>query len=69
MNVVFSGIGLGMVSGSLFTYKQVPGFYTVVLLLTIFSGAWFDLEVFGNVFQSIMNVFPFALKITNNKLP
>jgi len=53
-------IGLGMVSGSLFTYKQVPGFYTAVLLLTIFSGAWFDLEVFGGVFQSIMNAFPFA---------
>ncbi len=53
-------IGLGMVGGSLFTYKQVPGFYTAVLLLTIFSGAWFDLEVFGGVFQSIMNAFPFA---------
>ena len=53
-------IGLGMVAGSLLTYKQVPGFYTAVLLLTIFSGAWFDLEVFGGVFQSIMNVFPFA---------
>ncbi|MFC1893148.1 ABC transporter permease [Chloroflexota bacterium] len=53
-------IGLGMVAGSLFTYKQVPGFYTAVLLLTIFSGAWFDLEVFGGVFQSIMNAFPFA---------
>jgi len=53
-------IGLGMVAGSLFTYKQVPGFYTVVLLLTIFSGAWFDLEVFGSVFQSIMNALPFA---------
>jgi ABC-2 type transport system permease protein len=53
-------IGLGMVVGSLFTYKQVPGVYSAVLLLTIFSGAWFDLEVFGGVFQSIMNVFPFA---------
>jgi ABC-2 type transport system permease protein len=53
-------IGLGMVAGSLFTYKQVPGFYTAVLLLTIFGGAWFDLEVFGGVFQSIMNAFPFA---------
>ncbi len=53
-------IGLGMVVGSLFTYKQVPIFYTAVLLLTIFSGAWFDLEVFGGVFQSIMNALPFA---------
>jgi ABC-2 type transport system permease protein len=40
-------IGLGMVGGSLFTYKQVPGFYTVVLLLTIFSGAWFDVDTHG----------------------
>jgi ABC-2 type transport system permease protein len=53
-------IGLAMFLGSLFTYKQVPGFYAAVLLLTIFSGAWFDLEVFGGTFQSIMNVFPFA---------
>jgi ABC-2 type transport system permease protein len=52
-------IGLGMVAGSLFTYKQVPGFYTALLLLTIFSGAWFDLQWFGSVFQNIMNVFPF----------
>ena len=53
-------IGLGMVAGSLLTYKQVPMFYTVILLLTIFSGAWFDLAVFGDIFRSIMNVFPFT---------
>jgi ABC-2 type transport system permease protein len=53
-------IGLGMVAGSLFTYKQVPMFYTAVLLLTIFSGAWFDLAVFGNALQSIMNALPFT---------
>ncbi|MFC2035122.1 ABC transporter permease [Chloroflexota bacterium] len=53
-------IGLGMVAGSLFTYKQVPMFYTALLLLTIFSGAWFDLAFFGNVFQSIMNILPFG---------
>jgi len=53
-------IGLGMVAGSLFTYKQVPMFYTALLLLTIFSGAWFDLVWFGRVFNSIMNAFPFV---------
>lgn len=53
-------IGLGMVAGSLFSYKQVPGVYAAILLLTIFSGAWFDLEVFGSVFQNIMNAFPFS---------
>ena len=53
-------IGLGMVAGSLFTYKQVPYAYTTVLLLTIFGGAWFDLAVFGSGFQSVMNVLPFA---------
>jgi len=53
-------IGLGMVAGSLLTYKQVPYAYTAVLLLTIFGGAWFDLAVFGSGFQSVMNLLPFA---------
>ncbi|MBT3363782.1 MAG: ABC transporter permease [Chloroflexi bacterium] len=53
-------IGLGMVAGSRLTYKQVPYAYTAVLLLTIFGGAWFDLEVFGSGFQSVMNLLPFA---------
>jgi len=53
-------IGLGMIAGSLLTYKQVPYAYTTILLLTIFGGAWFDLAVFGSGFQSVMNVLPFA---------
>jgi ABC-2 type transport system permease protein len=53
-------VGLGMVFGSLFTIKQVPFFYMVILLLTIFGGAWMDLEAIGGGFQSFGNVFPFA---------
>jgi ABC-2 type transport system permease protein len=60
-------IGLGMVAGSLLSYKQVSIFYTGVLLITIFSGAWFDLAFFGNVFEGIMGVFPFAHAINASR--
>lgn len=60
-------IGLGMVAGSLLSYKQVPAFYAAVLLLTIFSGAWFDLAVFGSVFKGIMDIFPFAHALSASK--
>lgn len=53
-------VGLGMITGSFFTYKQVPFVYMVILLLTIFGGAWMDLEAIGGGFQSFGNVFPFA---------
>jgi ABC-2 type transport system permease protein len=52
-------IALGMILGSLFTVAQVSGGYAVVLLLTIFGGAWFDLEEIGGVFLSVGNVLPF----------
>ena len=53
-------IGLGMIAGAAFSYKQVPFVYMVVLLLTIFGGAWMDLKEIGGVFQSVGDVFPFA---------
>ena len=53
-------IGLGMILGSVLGSKQVGFGYTVALLPTIFSGTWFELEVFGGVFSSIMNALPFA---------
>ena len=53
-------IGLGMIMGALFTVKQMSGVYTLVLLLTIFGGAWMDLDAIGGVFKTVGNVFPFA---------
>ncbi|UCB42990.1 MAG: ABC transporter permease [Dehalococcoidales bacterium] len=53
-------IGLGMILGSVFTYKAVPIAWQAVNLLTIFSGAWFSLEIIGGGIQSIMNALPFA---------
>jgi ABC-2 type transport system permease protein len=53
-------VGLGMITGSLFSVKQTPIAYTVVLLLTIFGGAWFDVQAIGGAFLSVGNVFPFA---------
>ena len=53
-------IGLGMVLGSLFTYKQVPIAWIAVNLLTLFGGAWMDLEEIGGGIQSTMNALPFA---------
>jgi ABC-2 type transport system permease protein len=53
-------IGLGMVLGSLLPLAPLSGAYAVVLLLTIFGGAWMDLEAIGGVFQSVGNALPFA---------
>jgi len=53
-------IGLGMITGALFTSKQVPFVYMVILLLAIFGGAWFDIEAIGGMFKTVGNLFPFA---------
>jgi ABC-2 type transport system permease protein len=53
-------IGLGMILGSLFTYTQAPIVWVVVMLLTVFGGAWMDLEEMGGAIQSTMNALPFA---------
>lgn len=53
-------VGLGMILGSLLAVAPLSGGYAVILLLTIFGGAWMDLEAIGGVFQSVGNVLPFA---------
>ncbi|MFC1846466.1 ABC transporter permease [Chloroflexota bacterium] len=53
-------IGLGMILGSLFTYTQAPIVWVVVMLLTVFGGAWMDLEEMGGAIQSTMNALPFS---------
>lgn len=53
-------IGLGMLLGSVLTSQQVGFAYAAVLLPTIFAGAWFELEIFGEGFTRAMNLLPFA---------
>jgi len=53
-------IALGMVLGSTFSTKIVAFPYMAILLLTIFGGAWMDLEAIGGVFRTAGDVFPFA---------
>ena len=52
-------IGLGMVLGTVFSYRAVSGVWALVLMLVIFGGAWFDLEVFPSVFKTTAGVLPF----------
>jgi ABC-2 type transport system permease protein len=53
-------VGVGLILGSLMTSKQVGFGYTVVLLPTIFSGTWFELDFVGEGFRRAMNVLPFT---------
>ena len=53
-------IGLGMAMGSLLGVVPLSGAYTAVLLLTIFGGAWMDLEAIGGAFLTVANALPFA---------
>jgi ABC-2 type transport system permease protein len=52
-------VALGMILGALLTVAQTSGAYALVLILTIFGGAWFDLEEIGGVFLTIGDVLPF----------
>ena len=52
-------VALGMILGAVLTVAQTSGAYAVVLLLTIFGGAWFDLEEIGGVFLTMGDVLPF----------
>ena len=53
-------IGLGMLAGAVFSHKTVPFAYTAVLLLTIFGGAWMDLDAVGGVLRAVGDLLPFA---------
>lgn len=52
-------VALGMVFGAVLTVAQTSGAYALVLLLTIFGGAWFDLDEIGGVFRTVGDVLPF----------
>ncbi|MGA7272511.1 MAG: ABC transporter permease [Acidimicrobiia bacterium] len=53
-------IGWGMILGVSFSTKTVTFPYMAILLLTIFGGAWMDLEAIGGVFKTVGDWFPFA---------
>lgn len=53
-------IGLGMTLGSLLKVAPLSGAYSVVLLLTIFAGTWFDLNSIGGPIQTVENLLPFV---------
>lgn len=52
-------VALGMVFGATLTVAQTSGAYALVLMLTIFGGAWFDLDEIGGVFVTIGDLLPF----------
>jgi ABC-2 type transport system permease protein len=52
-------VALGMILGAFLTVGQTSGAYALVLMLTIFGGAWFDLEGIGGAFLTVGNVLPF----------
>jgi ABC-2 type transport system permease protein len=52
-------VALGMILGAVLTVAQTSGAYAVVLMLTIFGGAWFDLEQIGGVFLTVGDMLPF----------
>jgi ABC-2 type transport system permease protein len=53
-------IGWGMILGATFSTKTVTFPYMAILLLTIFGGAWMDLETIGGAFATVGDWFPFA---------
>lgn len=52
-------VAAGMALGATLTVAQTSGAYAAVLLLTIFGGAWFDLEEIGGVFLTVGDLLPF----------
>ncbi|MDJ0767937.1 MAG: ABC transporter permease [Ilumatobacter sp.] len=60
MLIVFFFVALGMIAGSRFGVAALSGAYSVVLLLTIFAGTWFDLEEVGGPIEAVENVLPFT---------
>lgn len=53
-------IGVGMILGSLLRVAPLSGAYSIVLLLTIFAGTWFNLDSIGGPIQSVQNLLPFV---------
>ncbi len=52
-------VALGMIAGAILSVTQVAGVYTVILLLTVFGGAWFDLDELGGPLATVGDALPF----------
>ena len=53
-------VALGMIFGSLLRVAPLSGAYSAVLLITIFAGAWFDVEAIGGLLVTVENLLPFT---------
>jgi ABC-2 type transport system permease protein len=54
-------ISIGILLGSLFNVNQVSGIGSILItLISLFSGAWMDLEMIGGVFKHLGYILPFA---------
>ncbi|MDO4564401.1 MAG: ABC transporter permease [Clostridia bacterium] len=54
-------IAIGLLFGTLFTYKQVGGVSSIVVNVAAWlSGTWFELKLVGGVFERICYYLPFA---------
>jgi len=54
-------IGFGLLFGSIFTDKQVGGFFAIfVYIASFFSGMWLDLNMIGGTLKTFAYALPFA---------
>lgn len=54
-------VGLGLLLGSVLSYRQVGGISSIVVNLAAWlSGTWFDLELMGGAFRTVCYLLPFA---------
>ncbi len=53
-------VALGVAAGAVLTVSATTGVYTAVLLLTVFGGAWFDLDEIGGPVKTVAGLLPFS---------
>lgn len=59
--VAITCIAIGLILGSLCTENQVAGFgSTLIVIISLFGGAWMDLKMIGGIFETIGYALPFA---------
>lgn len=57
-------ISIGIILGALLTLNQISGFGSLIITtVSLFSGAWMDLQMIGGIFKAIGYVLPFAHSI------
>lgn len=59
--LAFACIGIGMIIGSLFSESQTGGIGSmVIVIISLFSGAWMNLKMVGGIFGAVGYALPFA---------